>query len=486
MKAQITLLPNEPIGIDSPLLHGHFAEHLGRCCYDGLWSKDGAARPKVIAELKRIGVPLLRWPGGCYADLYHWRDGIGPLESRTRRYAESCGERVLDTNRIGTHEFIALCAEIGAEAYLAGNVGSGSAEELCDWVDYCNGTLDTALVRQRAANGHPAPMNVKFWGIGNESWGCGGNYDPVEYAHDYRRYATMVQRTDPSAQLVAVGDNRNRRDWNLRVLETLRDHLGLIQHLSIHRYWSAGPSTDPSDDAFYRLQYGAQLVDADIREARRVIDYFTGSARGNHRIGIAFDEWGVWHADARINSKYQAPSTMRDALAAAAALDVFHAHCDAVSMANMAQIVNVLQPLLQTEGDSVRVTPTGELFALYAAHRGTTALRVAIDACPARDMAAGQGEPAWSTTYPAGSLPYLGVSASRGEQGATLLLTNRHRSEALEVSIAGMQAGASAAVRTLSASSTEALDATLADSTAQDASRLVLPAASVTQIKVKT
>ncbi len=486
MKAKITLLPNEPIGIASPLLHGHFAEHLGRCCYDGLWTRDGAARPKLIAELKRIGVPLLRWPGGCFADLYHWRDGIGPLDARTRRYAESCGERVLDTNRIGTHEFIALCAEIGAEPYLAGNVGSGSAEELCDWVDYCNGTLDTALVRQRAANGHAAPMNVKYWGIGNESWGCGGNYDPVDYAHDYRRYATMVQRTDPSAQLVAVGDNRNRRDWNLRVLETLRDHLGLIQHLSIHRYWSAGQSTDPSDDAFYRLQYGAQQVDADIREARRVIDYFTGSARGKHRIGIAFDEWGVWHADAVIGSRYEAPSTMRDALAAAAALDVFHAHCDAVSMANMAQIVNVLQPLVQTDGDAVRVTPTGEVFALYAAHRGATALRVAIEDNPARAMAASQGEPAWSTTYPAGNLAYLGASASRSGQGATLLLTNRHRTEALEVSIAGLPAGASAAVRTLTAASTEAPDVAVSDSPVQDAARLVLPAASVTRIKVMT
>jgi alpha-L-arabinofuranosidase len=486
MDAQIRILPDEAIGTISPLLHGHFAEHLGRCCYDGLWTRDGAVRPQVVAALKRIGVPLLRWPGGCFADLYHWRDGIGPADQRTQRYAESCGERVLDTNAVGTHEFIALCRAIGAEPYLAGNVGSGTPEELCDWVDYCNGTLDTKLARQRTANGHAAPMNVKYWGIGNESWGCGGNYDPVQYAHEYRRYATMVKRTDPSVELVAVGDNRNRRDWNLRVMETLRDHLGLIQHLSIHRYWSAGPALDPSDAAYYNLQYGPQHVDGDIREARRVIDYFTGSARGPQSVGIAFDEWGVWHANARIDKRYEAVSTWRDALAAAATLDVFHSHCDAVTMANLAQIVNVLQPLVQTDGDSVHVTPTGDVFALYAAHRGATALRLAVESCPQREMPASRAEPAWSTTYPSGQLPYLSASASRGASGTTLTITNRHRTDALAVMVRGLPPGA-AAQRQLSAGSTEAVaTATLRRDIASASGELVLelPPATVTAIQV--
>jgi len=479
MNASIRILPDEKIGVISPLLHGHFAEHLGRCCYDGLWDRNGAPRPQVVAALRRIGVPILRWPGGCFADLYHWRDGIGPAEQRPLRYAESCGERVVDNNRVGTHEFIALCQAIGAEPYLAGNMGSGAVQELADWVDYCNGSFDTTLTRERAANGHPAPMNVKYWGIGNESWGCGGNFDPVHYAHEYRRYATMVKRVDPTTELVAVGHDRNRRDWNLRVIETLRDHLDLVQHLSLHRYWGAGEALDPSEEAYYRLQHGSQLVDGDIREARSILDYYTSSSRRpGQRVGIAFDEWGVWHAEARLDAQFEAPSTWRDALAAAAALDVFHSHCDIVTMANLAQIANVLQPLLYTHGDDVQVTPTGEVFALYAAHRGAAALRIAVEECPERELPAWRAEPSFAATQPPARLPYLSATASQRDGRITLTLTNRHRTEPLAVRVHGLNR---ARKHLLSAASTEATQTSLSLSE-QEGETVVIPAASVASL----
>jgi alpha-N-arabinofuranosidase len=481
MNATLTLT-EERIGTISPRLHGHFAEHLGRCCYDGLWSGDGALKPGVIDALKRIGVPLLRWPGGCFADLYHWRDGIGPADTRPRRYSESCGERVVDTNRIGTHEFMALCEAVGAEPYLAGNLGSGTVQEMCDWVEYCNGSLDTTLVRERAANGHPAPMAVRYWGIGNESWGCGGNYDPVTYAQEYRRAATLVNRVDPVAQLVLVGDNRGRRDWNLRVLETLQNHLGLVHHLSIHRYWGSGPAQGTDEDAYYRLQAGPQQVEADIREAALVIEYIT---RGRHKIGIAFDEWGIWHPEARVESRYEAPSTLRDALAAAATFAVFHENCDTVSMANIAQIANVLQPLIVTQGDSVQVTPTGEVFALLARHRDATALRTHIDDCPERTIPAYRGDPDWRETFPEGRLAYLAASVSRRREARTITLINRHRTEPLEVTLRGLPVhGVPATLRVLSARTPEATAAQVTTQTIALGPTAILPPASVTSIEV--
>src|SRR5215212_7371741 len=180
--ATLTIRADAPIGTISPRLYGHFAEHLGRCCYDGLWvgrdhsqseiQADGGFRWDVVAALREMPVPLLRWPGGCYADHYHWRDGIGSPEERPRRLGMSCGLQVEDDNGLGTHEFLRLCQMIGAEPYLAGNVGSGTPQELCDWVEYCNSALDTTLARERAANGATKPFGVRLWGVGNENWGC--------------------------------------------------------------------------------------------------------------------------------------------------------------------------------------------------------------------------------------------------------------------------------------------------------------------------
>jgi len=411
---------DELLGTISPYLHGHFAEHLGRCCYDGLWvgldspiPNQSGFRTDVVDALKIMGVPQLRWPGGCFADSYHWRDGIGAPEARPRTWAESCGENVVETNALGTHEFIALCRLIGADPYLAGNVGSGSVAEIAGWVEYCNGAADTTLARERAANGHPEPMNVKFWGVGNENWGCGGNYDAETYAKEFKRYATFLKMADPSIHLVACG--LNDRAWNLKLVETLKDHLGLMDHLSVHQYWTHGPALTFSEAEYYASFGAAAAVEDDIKFTDEILQFFTA---GKRKIGIAFDEWGIWHPEAVVPSRYEAPSTVRDAVVGAGVLDVFHRWCRAVSTANIAQIVNVLQAPIQTQGDKMWLTPTYHLFHLYAPHRSAAAVRTEFESVESR-----------------GALALLSASASKKGEQLFVSLSNRSKDDAQEVTL---------------------------------------------------
>jgi alpha-N-arabinofuranosidase len=435
-RSSIVVRTEEKIGHISPLLYGHFAEHLGRCCYDGLWvgpespiPNTAGFRTDVVDALNRIGIPLLRWPGGCFADTYHWRDGIGPAEDRPRTIAESCGEVSVETNQIGTHEFMELCRALNAEPYLAGNVGSGSPKELMDWVQYCNLTADTTLVRERATNGHPDPMSIRYWGVGNESWACGGNYDAADYAREFRRYATFIKQVDSTVELVACGDHDPA--WNLKVIESNRNHLHLMDHISIHRYWSAGRATMFTEDQYYQLQRGPDVVDQDIHATDDIIRFFED---GKHRIKIAFDEWGVWHPEATMRNGFEAPSTMGDAVTAAGTFDVFHKWSDRLSMANIAQVVNVLQALVQTCGDRFWLTPTYHTFSLYAPHRGAQALKTEVTECASREM------PAVKSRFPvpamdAGSLAMVTASASVRDGALAISLSNRHIDEAQEVGI---------------------------------------------------
>lgn len=428
-QATLTVLADEPIGTISPLIHGQFAEHLGRCCNDGLWVGPDSTIPNragfrtdVLDALRDLRIPILRWPGGCYADVYHWRDGIGPYERRPRTLGESCGLQVVEDNALGTHEFVALCREIGAEPYLAGNMGSGTPQELADWVHYCNGKLDTTRVRERAANGHPEPMSVRYWGVGNENWGCGGNMDPVDYAREFIRHATFIERTDPAVEMVACGDCR--RDWNLRVVETLRNNIGFLNHLSVHQYYIAGSGTGFSEAEYYKIMRAGDLVDEDIRFTDEILRFF---AAGRRKVGIAFDEWGVWHPECRGTCNYEAPNTLRDAIAAAGVLDVFHRWCNEISMANMAQIVNVLQCIVQTDGPAMWLTPTYHLFRLYKPHRGATAVRTTLES-PTTD-APDLG------VLKAGQVALASASASLREGRLVVSLTNRHRREPLDVTV---------------------------------------------------
>lgn len=423
----------QPIGTISSRLYGHFAEHLGRCCYDGLWletdnrgipNEDGI-RTDVLQALQKMPVPMLRWPGGCYADHYHWRDGIGPVESRPRRLGMSCGLTVEDDNSFGTHEFLRLCQLLGAEPYLAGNVGTGTPQELSDWLEYCNAALATDLSRERAANGASAPFNVKLWGVGNENWGCGGNFDSATYAREYRRYATMLRHIDPSAELVICGFDD---EWNIDLFQTIRKHQNLIDHLSVHRYCiHGGPELSFTEGDYYTL-----LAEADDTEnfVIRTAEIIAAETDGKHPVGIALDEWGVWHPEARpwgpgdmprrpLQSNYEQASTIRDALAAAIALEGFHRQCNVLSMANLAQIVNVLHAPVMTHGAQMWVTPTYYLLQLHQPHIGAEALPVRVES--GLGLANGAGA--------------VSGTASRRDGSLAVTLTNRHFDQPAEVTL---------------------------------------------------
>lgn len=435
-KTDIVVCIDEALGIVSPLLHSQFSEHLGRCCYDGLWVGENSAIPNIkgfrkdiIDALNRLGVPMLRWPGGCFADSYHWRNGIGPVEERPRTLSESCGLRSVETNQLGTHEFMDLCKILNCKPYISGNIGSGSPEEFCDWVHYCNLTVDTTLVRERIANGSELPFGVQYWGVGNETWACGGNYDPFTYGHEFKRYATFLKQVDPTIQLVACGDHD--RNWNQRVMEANQWRINLMDHLSVHRYNSAGHSTEFTEDEYYQMLRGADIIEEDIRCADDIIRFYTP---GPHKIKIAFDEWGAWHSDATSLNNYEAPSTMRDAVMAAGVLDVFNRWCDRLSMAQIAQVVNVLHCLIKTSEDKMCVTPTYHVFELYAPHRTGVSLKTVIEDCPVKDMPAIHGR------FPVpkvekGEMALVSASASKKDNMLAISISNRHYNEPMDINL---------------------------------------------------
>lgn len=434
IETTLTIRSDKPIGTISPRLYGHFAEHLGRCCYDGLWvgSKNidiphyGGFRKDVVDALKALPVPMLRWPGGCYADHYHWRDGLGDPENRPTRLGLSCGLQVEDDNSLGTHEFMALCQMLGAEPYLAGNMGSGSAQELCDWLEYCNTIVNTTLARERTANGSREPFGVKLWGVGNENWGCGGNYDAESYAREYRRYATMMRHVEPQAELVACGHDDA---WNQKFLETNQRHLNLMDHFSIHRYWiNGGPEIDFSEEQYYGLLAEAQDTENFVSRTAGYIRDTLGSS--THQVGIALDEWGVWHPEARpwgpgneIHREpitYEQGNTLRDALAVGIALEGFHHQCDVLSLANLAQIVNVLQSPIMTDGAAMWLTPTYYALQLHIPHIGATALAVDVNE---------------GASVPGGESSAVTATASFNNGMKTVTFVNRHYSEGASVQL---------------------------------------------------
>jgi alpha-N-arabinofuranosidase len=429
----LTIRVDAPIGSISPRLYGHFAEHLGRCCYDGLWvgadrtdiAQRGGFRTDVIAALRALPVPMLRWPGGCYADHYHWRDGIGPAHERPIRLGMSCGLQVEDDNSLGTHEFMAFCAAIGAEPYLAGNVGSGTPQELCDWLEYCNTAVPTTLGRERARNGASGPFGVKLWGVGNENWGCGGNYQAATYAREYVRYATMLRHVDPGAELVVCGFDDS---WNVELLSTIGKHMGLVDHLSIHHYWThGGAELEFSEAEYYTLLAEAGESEAFVKRTSAIIQDATG---GGRKLGIALDEWGVWHPEARPWGPgsathrepitYEQAGTLRDALAAAVALEGFHRQCHVLSLANLAQVVNVLHAPVMTDGAQMWLTPTYHALHLHTPHIGATALPV--------DIANGGSLPDGSSA--------ISATASRSDTGVAVTLINRHYQDGASVRLA--------------------------------------------------
>jgi alpha-N-arabinofuranosidase len=376
------------IGLVNPELHSSFAEHLGSCVYGGLWVGKNSKIPNInghrrqaVEYLKELGIPVLRWPGGCFADDYHWRDGIGPAGKRPRSVNIHWGNYVED-NSFGTHEFIELCRLIGAEPYLAGNVGGGTPEELRDWVEYCNYPSGSSLAEERAENGHKEPFRVRYWGVGNENWGCGGNMSPEEYGAHYRRFRTYVRPMgDTRPFLVACGPSGNNLDWTKRLMGSLGaptvSGRNYPNGLGMHFYsnGSSVPTKFTVEAMRQQLSSFARLEQGIIQQ-RELLDTFDKQ----RQVRLMVDEWGVWDRmipeEEKRYGRLWMQSTMRSAVAGALGLNVFQRHADKLFMCNIAQTVNVLQSvLLAWENDCVRTT-SYYAFLMQKPHRGKTAVRV--------------------------------------------------------------------------------------------------------------
>ncbi|NGM69135.1 alpha-N-arabinofuranosidase [Natronolimnobius sp. AArcel1] len=395
--AELTVHTEAVIGHVDPAVHGHFSEHLGRCIYDGIWRRDSdeevGYREDVFQLLNDIELPVLRWPGGCFADDYHWEDGIGPREDRPRRrnlfWAQGPEELPEESNAFGTDEFLEFCEQIDTEPYLATNVGSGDPQEAADWVEYCNYDGDTELANRRRENGREEPYGVKYWGIGNENWGCGGQMTPEQYANEYRRFATYVGTTDnlmleDDLELIACGFEQH--EWNRRFLEQVNESpWGVdfpLDHLTFHHYYGRTMSVSEADED----DYDTFLADAlEMSDHIETIAGAIDAVATTRDIGVIVDEWGAWHVEATAGNGLEQPGTVLDALSAAAALDIFNHHSDVVTMTNIAQTVNVLQCLVETDADEAWARPTYHVFDSYAPHQDNDAVQTTISA-PSREL----------------------------------------------------------------------------------------------------
>ncbi|NLO86791.1 MAG: alpha-N-arabinofuranosidase [Clostridiales bacterium] len=367
-------------------IQGHFAEHLGRCIYSGLFvGKDAdipnvnGMRTDVVNALKELQIPVLRWPGGCFADEYHWMDGIGPKEDRKKMINTHWGG-VLEDNSFGTHEFFELCEQLGCKTYVNANVGSGTVREMSEWVEYMTFDGVSPMADLRKKNGREKPWRVDYLGVGNENWGCGGNMTPEYYANLYRQYQTYVRQYDPSNPIskICCGANVSDYCWTRDVLSTCYynapEHLhGFMDGLSLHYYttpnnWSSkGSATDFDQNAYYKTLKKAMHMEELIERHSAIMDEFDPDTK----IGMIVDEWGCWfdvEPDTNPGFLYQ-QNTMRDALVASITLDIFNQHADRVKMANLAQMVNVLQSVILTDGDQMLLTPTYHVFHMYKYHQ---------------------------------------------------------------------------------------------------------------------
>jgi len=392
-------------------IYGQFAEHLGRLIYEGIWVGENSPIPNtrglrndVLAALKELHVPVLRWPGGCFADEYHWRDGIGPRDKRPRRSNSSWGG--VDTNAFGTHEFMDLCEMLGADAYVNGNVGSGSPQEMMEWIEYMTADADSELANLRRRNGRDKPWKVPYFAIGNETWGCGGNMRPEYYADVYRRYATFIKNHSGNRiQKLAVGGYDENYNWT----EVLMAQAGKqMDGLSLHYYtlptgkWDKkGSATQFGENEWHTTLLRTLRMDEFIQRHSAIMDKYDPQKR----VGLMVDEWGTWYDSEPgrdMGALYQ-QNTLRDAIVAGINLNIFHKHADRVKMTNIAQMINVLQAMILTDKGKMVLTPTYYVFRMYRVHQGATLIPVDLSA-PEYKLGAA-------------SVPSLSVSASRDSEG---------------------------------------------------------------------
>ena len=439
--AHIEILPEEPIGTIAPEIYGHFIEHLGGVIYDGVWvgpdskiPNEGGIRKAVLDALKAIQAPVVRWPGGCFADSYDWRDGIGARKLRTNFWGGS------DSNAFGTQEFLRFCTLSGAKPYLAANLRSLPARDFNQWIEYCNSPAgSTEGAKERAAQGHPEPYDVRYWGVGNESWGCGGNFTPEEYATEYRRFTAWVPRYEHPLHLIASGPSDHEVEWTRKLLRALADtrQIESAYGLSLHYYtWnlSGGATTDWDRGKRDGLKFGDMewyelLAQGDAMEPI-IRDHWSVMSESDpaHHIKLIVDEWGAWYAPGSgLGPKYLLSQmlTLRDALLSGLTLDIFQRHADKVAMANAAQLINCLHSLMLASEDKFVLTPVYHVFKMYMAHMGAQAVRTEFAAPPLSYDRLGKPATLWG----------LAGSASVSGKDLTLTVVNPHGSRALEAEI---------------------------------------------------
>ena len=445
--AKLTIWADKPGAAIDKNIYGNFSEHLGRCIYEGFWVGEDSPIPNtrgirndVVEALKAIGLPVLRWPGGCFADEYHWMDGIGPKEGRKRMVNTHWGG-VTENNHFGTHEFFDLCDQLGCEPYICGNVGSGTVQEMQEWVEYVTFGGVSPMADLRRANGREKPWRLKYFGVGNENWGCGGNMRPEYYADEFRRYNTYLRNFgDNKLFRIACGPNAADYAWT----EVLMREAGrYMDGLSLHYYtlpnteWSfKGSATEFGEDKWFRVMHNALRMDELLCGHGEIMDRYDPE----RRVALVVDEWGTWY-DVEPGTNpgflYQ-QNTLRDALVAGIHLNLFNNHCDRVRMANIAQTINVLQAVLLTEGAEMVLTPTYHVFGMYSVHQGARLLKTDL-ACDRYQF----GEDA---------VPQLSVSASVDEKGTihiTVCNLDPNHPAPVECTVAGESKGAvSAAVLT--------------------------------------
>ena len=430
-------LPGPPI---SRHIYGHFAEHLGRCIYGGFWVGPGSPIPNVrgirsdvVEALRAIHIPNLRWPGGCFADTYHWRDGIGPRDQRPRMVNSHWGD-VVEDNSFGTHEFMDLCEMLGAQPYICGNLGSGTVQEMSDWIEYLTRADDSPMAALRRRNGRDEPWRVPFWGLGNETWGCGGNMSPDYYADQARQYATFVRNHGGNTVYrIAVGPNADDYGWTETVMKRIGcvgcpdDAARQIQGLSLHYYTMNGSWSDKGDatvftnDDYYVTMRRAWRMGELVRRHKAIMDCYDPC----RKIGLVVDEWGTWwNVEPGTNPSFlNQQNTLRDALVASVHFDIFHANADRIVMANIAQTVNVLQSMIATDPvtGALVVTPTYHVFAMNVGHHDAHGLDVRFP----------KGVP--TRQVEGAVVPMLTASASVKGRQALVSLSNLDTDEAVQV-----------------------------------------------------
>ncbi len=390
-------------------IYGHFAEHLGHCIYGGIWVGENSSIPNVrgirkdvVEALRNIAIPNLRWPGGCFADTYHWKDGIGPREKRPTIVNTNWGG-VTEDNHFGTHEFMDLCEQLGCEAYITGNVGSGTVQEMQQWVEYLTFDGKSPMADLRRANGREKPWKVRFWGIGNETWGCGGNMRPEYYSDVLRRFQTYLHDFGGNRLFkIACGASDDGYGWT-DVL--MRETGKVIQGLSLHYYtvdWAdKGSATNFAEKEWFKVLKKTLSMNELVERHSTIMDRYDPE----RRVGLMVDEWGTWY-DVEPGTNpgflYQ-QNTLRDALVAGTNLNIFNNHCDRVRMANIAQTVNVLQAVILTKDEKMVLTPTYHVYEMYKVHQDAIMLPLELRSA--------------DYVYGGYKIPAVSASASRDKAG---------------------------------------------------------------------